>query len=214
MHSSNSGTSPPPSRSVLLNVPTVHGVEGEIPMNQLLPSQERRKLKLSTNVTEPLVVALDASRFGDSSYENYLEIQSKHLIVLPKKGSLSLQDCILVTPLNWEMSGLPNFWISTKSDETKPLGRGGALRLIQETWYAQSVHHLAWHAASRFVDRRHRYPLSRVQKRSRTEFWMNRGWAGTEKLVPVPLSSSKTLYQRLKSRVISKWSAFMGATSP
>lgn len=205
MLSSNCGTSPPLSVTDLPNVPTVHGVEEEKAMNQLSQSPERRKLKLSTSVIEPLVVELDASRFGDFNCGRYL-------IILPKRGSRSLQDCILIRPENWELSGLPNYWIYTASVEKRPLGRSGAWNLVQGALWCQSAHQVAWLAALKYVDRRYKYPMSRPQRRSRIEFWMSRGWAGSETLKQVQLSLLKTPFQLLKSHVISKWHAFMDRT--
>lgn len=201
---SNSDTSHPPSIAELLSGPSALGVSEGLPRKNPSPYLEHLMLRLSTSVIEPLVAVMDESRFGGSV--------SKHLILLPKQGSRSLHDCILVTPENWEKSGLPNFWTYTASIDQRPIGWNGASNLVLGILWCQSVRPLAWYAASKYVDRRFKYPLSRHQRRNRIEFWTNRGWAGTERLVPVQLSSLKTPYQLLKSHVTSKWRAYMGAT--
>lgn len=205
MLSSNLGTSQPQSRPELPNEQNAPGAEAEEATSQLSQSQETQKLRLFTNVTEPLVIVLDDSRFGALNF-------GKYLILLPKSGSHLLQDCIVVTPRNWEKSGLPSFWTSTNSFDKRPIGWVGARTLVRANSLYLLPHPLAWSVASKYVDQKYRYAMSRVQRRNRIEFWMNRGWVGTELLIPVRLPSLRTPFQRLKSLAISKWSAFTGAT--
>lgn len=204
--SSDSDISQPELKSASLSAPNVLSAEEERHTKRLLPSQERHRLKPYTSVTEPLVVGLVDSPSGVLDWNSLR-------IILPRRGSNSLQDCILVTPQNWELSGLPSYWIYMASDPKSPLGLGGALSLSRTASFVQSAHHWAWSAASSYVDRRYKsLALTRVQRRSRIDFWMSSGWGGTEQLKPVLPFSSKTLFQHLKSLAISKWCALSGRT--
>lgn len=171
------------------------------------------KLKLSTNVTEPLVVELDDSPFGAFASENFQRMWIKYLVVLPKKGSRLLRDCILVTPRNWERAGLPSYWTSTGSTFLRPIGQAGAKNLVRGCLSCQSSHPWGWCAASSYVDRKYKYTMSRVLRRTRIDFWRATGWAGIEPLIQVQPFWSKTPFQRLKYLVISKWCAFTGVMS-
>lgn len=194
-----SNPGPPPE-------PSVRGAVEEILKNELLQLHEPQKLKLSICVTEPLVVVMDGSLFGGSSSDKSL------MVLLPKKGSHSLRECILVTLTNWERSGLPSYWTYTKSMPMRPIGLGGSVSLSRATLSYRSAHHLGWFAASRYVDQRYKSLLSRAQRRTRIDFWMSHGWGGTEELQPVQLSLWKTQFQLLRSLVNFKSAAYTGHT--